>query len=48
MAKETGYWEGLTGNYIRVLVPSKDDLMGHLVKVKFKRFDGETVLSSLV
>lgn len=43
-----GYYEGLTGNYIRVLCPSQESLEGKLLKVQLKEIAGETVIGKLM
>lgn len=41
--KQTGLLTGLTGNYIRVLAESSDELMNRIVKVRLERIQGEKV-----
>jgi threonylcarbamoyladenosine tRNA methylthiotransferase MtaB len=33
-------WEGLTGNYIRVIAPSEESLENHIVAVRLDRQQG--------
>ncbi len=43
-----GYYEGLTDNYIRVLVRSQKNLEGKLINVKLKEISGERMIGELM
>ena len=42
--KESGYWQGYTANYIRVLVASKSDLENQFISLKLKKIIDDDVL----
>ena len=45
---EEGYYEGLSSNYLRVIVESSKDLEGKILKVKLKDLQGEFIKGSLI
>ncbi len=45
--KEEDLWEGLTDNYIRVLVKSNDDLKGEFVDVRMVKLRGTSLLGKI-
>jgi len=46
--KKNGCWSGLTDNFARIKVSSKEDLSNKLIKVKLKKTDGLSIAGTLV
>lgn len=44
---QNGLWSGLTDNYVRVKVPSTENLHNQLWKVSLQKIEGQTILGSL-
>ncbi len=45
--KKSGYWQGYTANYMRVLVASKSSLEKQFISLKLKKIVKEDILAEL-
>lgn len=43
-----GLYEGLTGNYIKVVFPGNEDLRGEIVKVKAEKFERDVIRGKII